>query len=241
MCRSCAISRRFLSRITSPRPRVSRVVDLRERLEIEVRVDLRGRDAGVAEHLLHRAQVLRGLQHVAREGMAQHVRVHVLGQPRRFAQVVRRCHTRLGVIRGGARRRKARALPARQCWSGCAAKLARRCAHFAPTGTVRLRALAGHGNFALRRIIAQVARRSSPTRTRRVDSSNIAARLAAERRFHQRRRGALRASTDSALGSGRAALGARIPSTGFDAAAMAREPAEIAAPGRQRERQRARR
>jgi len=35
--------------------------------EVEVRVDLRGRDAGVAEHFLHRAQILRGLQQVAGE------------------------------------------------------------------------------------------------------------------------------------------------------------------------------
>src|SRR3990167_6939335 len=52
------------------------IVDLGERLEIEVRIYLRGRDAGVAEHLLHRAQVLRGLQHVAGERMAQHVPMH---------------------------------------------------------------------------------------------------------------------------------------------------------------------
>src|SRR5258708_20511287 len=57
-----------------------RVVDLGERLEIEMRIDLGGRDAGVAEHLLHRAQVLRRLQDVRREGVAQHVRMHVLAQ-----------------------------------------------------------------------------------------------------------------------------------------------------------------
>ena len=34
----------------------------------------------MAEQLLHRAQVLRRLQHVAGERVAQHVRVHVLGE-----------------------------------------------------------------------------------------------------------------------------------------------------------------
>ena len=56
------------------------VVDLRQRLEVEVGVDLGRGDAGVAEHLLHRAQVLRRLQHVGGERVAQHVRMHVLGE-----------------------------------------------------------------------------------------------------------------------------------------------------------------
>src|SRR5262245_35870640 len=79
-------SRPFLSWITERvpslllRPWMRRVVDLRQRLVVEVSVDLRGRDAGMAEHLLHRAQILRGLQHVGGEGVAQHVRVHALAQ-----------------------------------------------------------------------------------------------------------------------------------------------------------------
>jgi putative ABC transport system substrate-binding protein len=52
-------------------------VDLRERLEVEVRVHLRARDRRVAEHLLHGAQVARRLQHVRGERVAQHVRMHV--------------------------------------------------------------------------------------------------------------------------------------------------------------------
>jgi hypothetical protein len=46
---------------------VGRVVYLGQVLEIEVGVDLRGRDAGVAEHLLHGAQVAGGLQDVRGE------------------------------------------------------------------------------------------------------------------------------------------------------------------------------
>jgi hypothetical protein len=46
-------------------------------LEVEVGVDLRRGDARVPEHLLHRAQVARGLQHVRGERVAQHVRMHV--------------------------------------------------------------------------------------------------------------------------------------------------------------------
>src|SRR5689334_24238853 len=56
-----------------------RVVDLGERLVIEVSVNLRCRDARVAEQLLHRAQVLRRLEHMRGERVAQHVRVHALG------------------------------------------------------------------------------------------------------------------------------------------------------------------
>ena len=46
-----------------------------------MRVHLRARDRRVAEHLLHRAQVTRRLQYVRRERVAQHVRMHVPGQP----------------------------------------------------------------------------------------------------------------------------------------------------------------
>eukprot|EP01031_Cornospumella_fuschlensis_P042994 gene42995-52546_t len=46
----------------------------------DVRIDLGRGDVGVAEQLLHRAQVLGGFQHVAGEGVAQHVRVQVLAQ-----------------------------------------------------------------------------------------------------------------------------------------------------------------
>ena len=49
--------------------------------EIEVRVDLRGRDVGVAQQFLHAAQVAGGFEHVAREAVAQQVRMHALEQP----------------------------------------------------------------------------------------------------------------------------------------------------------------
>src|SRR5574340_1855813 len=61
--------------------RMRRIVDLAEVLEIEVRVDLRGGDARVAEHLLHRAQVAGRLQHMRGERMAQQVRMYAAAQP----------------------------------------------------------------------------------------------------------------------------------------------------------------
>ena len=60
------------------------VVDLGKRLKIEVRIDLRGRYARVAEHLLNRAQILRGLQHMACEGVAQYVRMDAPVRPLRL-------------------------------------------------------------------------------------------------------------------------------------------------------------
>src|SRR4030095_6570049 len=57
------------------------VVDLGERLKVEMRVDLRGGNAGVPQQLLHGAQILRGLEQVGRERMAQHVRMHALAEP----------------------------------------------------------------------------------------------------------------------------------------------------------------
>src|SRR5690349_7971771 len=62
-----------------------RVVNLRERLEVEVGIDLRGRNARVAEHLLHGTQVLRRLQHVRGERVPQHVRMYPLWQAARPA------------------------------------------------------------------------------------------------------------------------------------------------------------
>src|SRR5512139_309737 len=65
----------------APRPGVGNVVDAGQVLEIKVRIHLGGADVGVAEQLLHRAQVARRLEQVRGEGMAEQVRVHVLGQP----------------------------------------------------------------------------------------------------------------------------------------------------------------
>jgi hypothetical protein len=52
------------------------VIRLGQMLEVQPRVDLRGRDVGMAQQFLNRAQVAARLQHMARKGMAQHVRMH---------------------------------------------------------------------------------------------------------------------------------------------------------------------
>ena len=62
--------------------RVGRVVDLGQVLKIQAGVDLRGADAGVAQELLHGAQVATGLQHMAGKGVAQHVRMDRCAQTR---------------------------------------------------------------------------------------------------------------------------------------------------------------
>ena len=54
------------------------VVNLGEMLPVQMRINLRGADARVAEHFLHCSQVAGGLQHVAGEGVAQHMRMHML-------------------------------------------------------------------------------------------------------------------------------------------------------------------
>ena len=59
------------------RARVFFVVGAGEVLVVEVGVDLGGGEVFVAEQFLHAAQVAGGLQDVAGEGVAQHVRVHV--------------------------------------------------------------------------------------------------------------------------------------------------------------------
>ena len=56
---------------------MGRVVDLGQMLEIEMRINLRRGNAGMAEHFLYRPQVTRRLQHVRGEGVAQHVRMDV--------------------------------------------------------------------------------------------------------------------------------------------------------------------
>src|SRR5690606_8944467 len=61
-------------------PWVGLVVHLRQMLEVEMSVHLRGADIAVAEQLLHRTQVAGGLQQVTGEGMPQHVRVQMLAQ-----------------------------------------------------------------------------------------------------------------------------------------------------------------
>ena len=60
--------------------RVGAIVDLRQVLEIEMRVDLGGADVRVPEQLLHGAQVAGGFQQVTGEAVPQKVRMHALRQ-----------------------------------------------------------------------------------------------------------------------------------------------------------------
>ncbi len=53
------------------------IVNLRQMLKIQMCINLRGSDTRMTEHFLYGAQIARGLQHVAGEGVAQHVRMHV--------------------------------------------------------------------------------------------------------------------------------------------------------------------
>ena len=59
------------------RPRVRLVIDLGQMLKIEMGIDLRRRDIGVPQELLDRSQVARGFEQVARERMAQQMRMKV--------------------------------------------------------------------------------------------------------------------------------------------------------------------
>ena len=56
------------------------VVYLGQMLEVQMRVDLGGRDAGVPEQFLHRAQVAARLQKMRCERVPQHVWVHAHGE-----------------------------------------------------------------------------------------------------------------------------------------------------------------
>ena len=69
------------------RPRMGRVIHLRQVLEVEVGVDLRAADAGVTEEFLHGTEIPAGLQQVAREAVAQHVRMDVNPKPQKAGAV----------------------------------------------------------------------------------------------------------------------------------------------------------
>jgi hypothetical protein len=120
-----------------PGPRVRGVVDLGQVLEVQPRVDLRGADAGVAQQLLHRAQVAAGLQQVAGKAVAQHVRVHVWAARRR-----RRTGQRLAQLAvtqalpapADEQRRLRRPAPAS---ARSASQLCSACRPAAPIGTAR--------------------------------------------------------------------------------------------------------
>src|SRR5687767_5133584 len=60
---------------------MSRLVDLAKALHIDVCIDLHGSDSGVSQHLLYGAQVRAPAEQVCREGMAEGVRRHPLGDP----------------------------------------------------------------------------------------------------------------------------------------------------------------
>ena len=75
-----------------------RVVRLRQVLKIQARVQLRGGDVGVTQQLLHTAQILAGLQHVAGKRVAQHVRVHGRSQACLQAAPVSYTHLTLPTI-----------------------------------------------------------------------------------------------------------------------------------------------
>src|SRR5262245_5525222 len=58
-----------------------RVVDLRQPVEVQVRVNLRRRKVGVTEQLLHGAQIAALLEQMRRERMPQPMRMQSAGQP----------------------------------------------------------------------------------------------------------------------------------------------------------------
>ena len=144
-----------------------RVVDLRQRLEVEVRVDLRGGDARVPQHFLHRAQVLRGLQHVSGEGVAQQVRMHRRIQPPRAcpgAQPHLHCSRRDALA---ARAHEQRPLRRRGQLRALAQPFAQRLARAsANRHGARLRAFAGDRDFGLAQVQAPVLRVQRDNRQR---------------------------------------------------------------------------
>src|SRR5512133_1964307 len=92
--------------------RVGGIVRLGQVLKVEPGVDLRRGDADVAEQFLHRAQVAAGLQQVAGERMAQHVRMHRRAQARLLAALTQALPDRLGAQAGAVAPDKERGLNA---------------------------------------------------------------------------------------------------------------------------------
>src|SRR3954449_5463485 len=66
------------------RPRMRLEVGRLELLPREVRVELRGREVGMAEHLLDRAQVTAAREQVRRKAVPESVRAHPIGEPGRL-------------------------------------------------------------------------------------------------------------------------------------------------------------
>ena len=196
----------------------------------------------MAEQLLHRAQILRRLQHVAGERMAQHVRVHLLGE----AAALRPGGEALpnaagGDARGRARRRTARFPQALPPENGFPASL-ERVARFLPTGTVRV--------FEPLPVTVTSPCAGSSLQVERDELAH-----AQSRRIEQLEHRAILNQQGSALVlrspkplrrlDGQAPLAAAgppwaraCPSTGLDSKpVMARKPAVLAAPGGERERE----
>src|SRR6478609_2241366 len=67
-------------------PRMRAGIDFQQPLGIDAGIDLRGRERGVAEQFLDRAQVAAARQQMRGEGMPQRVRGRALGQAERAAQ-----------------------------------------------------------------------------------------------------------------------------------------------------------
>ena len=222
-----------------------RVVDLGQRLEVEVGVHLRGGDAGVAEQLLHRAQVLRGLQHVRGERVAQHVRMHVLGEAAAARPGAEAGRHRARRDAPAARADEQRLLfGRRELGAHLRPSLQRRARLGADGDGARLRSLAGDGHFALRGIVGEVQRhqlahaqaggiqqlehRCIPE----VSNARFPGRIQQSlRRLHGKRLGKRPRRLRRADAEHRIRSPALVP----------RQPAEPSAPGRQRERERARR
>ena len=222
-----------------------RVVGLRQMLEVEVRVDLRRGDARVAQHLLHRAQVAARLQHVRREGVAQHVRMHVRGKAQLERPVLEpRLHRARAQTPAALRRRtapfprRARARRAARSQASIAASA------WLPTGTMRvLLPLPVTRTVASRRLTSSQVepgqlRQAQPGRIEKLEYRLVA---------HGERRGLadLHAGARPRPATGRAAgsspdLGARMPSAGLTrVAVIAREVVEEPAPRREHARERA--
>src|SRR5271168_4251942 len=67
---------RTFRQVRAGRARMKRAMDLAQVALGQVRVDLRGRDIAVAEHLLHRAQIGAALEQMRGEAVAQRMRAY---------------------------------------------------------------------------------------------------------------------------------------------------------------------
>ena len=67
-------------------PGVGAGVGLEQKLAVDLGIALRGREAGVAEQLLDRAQISAGAEEMGGEGVAERMRRRRVGQPKRAAR-----------------------------------------------------------------------------------------------------------------------------------------------------------